>query len=271
MKITFLGTGTSTGVPAIGCGCKTCTSEDPKDRRMRSSILISTDDGMNIIIDTGPDFREQCLKHGITRVDAVLYTHAHMDHIAGLDDLRRFNSLTESPLPVYAVPHVMKSLKQVFGYAFSDTYTSANVPCLVPVEIPFLEPCQIKSFSFTPLPIDHGEEESTCFLFPDWAYCTDASGISADTERYLSGIPLFILGALRSRPHPKHFSFDQAARTVELLKPDKAFLTHIGHNVPHTEQKTIIPHENIEFAYDGLVVKTGNSDQWSDGRKTARP
>jgi phosphoribosyl 1,2-cyclic phosphate phosphodiesterase len=254
MNIRFLGTGTSTGVPAIGCSCRTCASKDPKDRRTRSSLLVSADDGTNIVIDTGPDFREQCLRYSITHIDAVLYTHAHMDHIAGLDDLRRFNSLTQSPLRVYAVPEVLQKIEQVFDYAFSDTYTSANVPCLVPVEIPFFEQHTINTISFTPLPIHHGDEESTCLLFERWAYCTDVSGIEPRTEKSLSGIPLLILGALRIQPHPKHFSFSQAAETVKRLHPGMTYLTHLGHDVPHAEQDSVIPYPDIRFASDGLEL-----------------
>jgi phosphoribosyl 1,2-cyclic phosphate phosphodiesterase len=255
MKITFLGTGTSTGVPAIGCSCSVCTSSDPKDRRLRSSILVSDETGTAVIIDTGPDLREQCLKHNVNHLDGVLYTHAHMDHIAGLDDLRRFNVLSGKGLCVYASSPVIAQLKHLFSYAFPDRYTSADIPCLIPVEITHRIPFTIGDISITPLPAEHGRGRTTCFISENWAYCTDISGISPEISSQLSDLPLLILGVLRKKPHPKHFSFKQAVKIIEHLQPRKALLTHLGHDVLHRNQKDVVPLEYAEFAYDGMTVE----------------
>lgn len=255
MNITFLGTGTSTGVPAIGCSCPVCTSSDPKDRRLRSSLLISDENGSAVIIDTGPDLREQCLRYKVTHLDGVLYTHAHMDHIAGLDDLRRFNILSGKGLCVYASAPVIGQLKHLYRYAFPERYTSADIPCLIPAEITHGIPFTVGDISITPLPAEHGKGKTTCFLFENWAYCTDISGIPPETASYLSNLSLLIIGALRKKPHPKHFSFKQAAETIEQLQPRQALLTHLGHDVLHRNQHDVIPLQHAEFAYDGMSVE----------------
>lgn len=254
MRIIFLGTGTSTGIPAIGCGCRVCTSEIPEDKRLRSSILIQTDGDKNIIVDTGPDFRMQCLRENIDHIEGVLYTHTHMDHIAGLDDLRRFNCIMKKTINVYGTGDVLSKLKTMFPYAFSNNFNSPAIPSLVPIEISYDQVFTVETIRITPLPIHHGDEQVTCFKFGNAAYVTDCSGMPEATINSLRGIHTLILGALRKKPHKKHFSFEQAQETVRLIQPEVAYITHIGHDCLHREAGTVVSGA-VSFAYDGLQIE----------------
>jgi len=253
MKIVFLGTGTSTGIPAIGCTCRTCTSEAPEDKRLRSSILIQTKEGKSIVIDTGPDFRMQCLREDISHIEGVIYSHTHMDHIAGLDDLRRFNCLMERTITIYGTGEVLSRLKEIFPYAFSDSYHSPAIPSLVAGEICHYRTFTVEGLRILPLPIDHGGETVTCFRFGNAAYVTDCSSIPGKTLEQLKGIQVLILGALREKPHEKHFSFSQAVEMVRVLRPEVTYLTHLGHDCLHREWDPAV-HGTVMLSYDGLKI-----------------
>jgi phosphoribosyl 1,2-cyclic phosphate phosphodiesterase len=254
MKITFLGTGTSTGVPAIGCRCQVCTSDDPHDRRSRTALLVTGNDGQNIVIDTGPDFRTQCLAASLTRVDAVLYTHDHIDHIAGLDDLRRFNALMGIPIPAYATAPVLARLKTTFPWAFDRPFAHGEIPNLTEMEIKPGTPFTIGATIFLPLAVDHGRDKVTAFRFGNCAYVTDCSAIGPETMAALAGLDLLVLGALREKPHPKHFTFEEASGVVAKLKPARALFVHLGHDCRHGEQDRVV-RPPAAFAHDGMIVE----------------
>ncbi|MFH1708812.1 MAG: MBL fold metallo-hydrolase [Planctomycetota bacterium] len=254
MKLIFLGTGTSTGVPAIGCKCPVCSSSDPRDRRTRTALMVTGDDGKNIVIDTGPDFRTQCLATGLTRVDAVLYTHDHIDHIAGLDDMRRFNALMGVPIPIHATVSVLARIQTTFPWAFGTAFTHGEIPNLTQVEIKPGTPFTIGTTRIQPLSVDHGRDKVTAFRFGNCAYVTDCSAIGPETMAALAGLDLLVLGALREKPHPKHFTFAEAAAVISILKPDRAFFVHLGHDCRHADQARFVTPPAL-FAHDGLVLE----------------
>lgn len=264
MKLTFLGTGTSHGVPVIGCSCAVCRSEDPRNNRMRCSVLVQ-DGETNIVIDTGPEFRVQALRAGLERLDAVLLTHAHADHLHGLDDIRPFSF--HRPLPVYADTHTLAETRDRFSYVFRRSQAGGGKPRieLVPVERPF----RVGSIQFTPLPILHGELSILGFRFGDFAYVTDCSRIPAETWPLLSRLDLLVINALRHRPHPTHLSIGEAIDVVNRLRPRRAFLTHLCHDVDHTELArelragldTGAVAAPTEPAFDGLVVESSRGKE----------
>ncbi len=251
-RITFLGTGTSHGIPMIGCFCPVCTSEDSRDVRTRCSVLVEVPQG-NIIIDTPPEFRLQCIAHRVTRVDAVLFTHAHADHIFGLDDIRRFCFMQSGPIPCYGSEKTIRSLQKVFSYAFSDpAETYSERPRLVPMVVS--GPFSLLDRTVSPLPLAHGRDTVFGFRFGNWAYCTDCSGIPPETAEQLHGLDLLILDGLRYTPHPTHFNVDQALAQIERLGPRTAYLTHIAHEIRHAELAPRLP-ENVHLPYDGLQLR----------------
>ncbi len=257
MKLTFLGTGTSTGVPFIGCECEVCTSPDPRDNRLRVSVLIEQGD-KKILVDTSADFRQQALRHKITRLDAVLITHAHVDHIFGMDDLRALN-FRHGAIGIYTDERAWKDLRRVFQYVFNPLQIGGGIPQLIPHTV---EPRSPFSFSadlkVAPLQIMHGKLPILAYRFNDFAYATDASEIPAEALDELQNLDVLILDCVRNKPHPTHFGLEQALECIEKLKPRRAFLTHMNHEFLYARDSLRLP-DNVKFAYDGLVVCDENN------------
>lgn len=249
--LTVLGSGTSMGVPTIGCTCNVCGSTDPHDRRTRPSIMIEWD-GHRVLIDTTPDFREQALREGINRIDAVLYTHGHADHILGLDDLRplSFPRITGGPrIPLYANSSTADVLRSVFKYIFQNNYKFGGI---AQVELHDVAgPFDLFGRRFLPLPVIHGDAEILAYRFGSAAYITDFSAIPDPTMDQLHGLDILFLDALRRTPHPTHSTVANSLSIVEKLKPKRTFFTHICHDLPHEETNASLP-EGVRLAHDGL-------------------
>jgi phosphoribosyl 1,2-cyclic phosphate phosphodiesterase len=254
LRVTLLGTGTSHGVPMIGCECAVCTSADPCDRRMRASILIETDAG-TVIIDTGPELRLQCIAHRVCRCDAVLYTHHHMDHVAGLDDLRRFNWLARAPLPCYGQAETLDRLREMFPYVHADDpqYPSAKPQLRF---IPISGPLNLIGRTFIPIPLLHGALPVLGFRVGDFAYCTDVSGIPDASWGLLGGLDVLVLDALRRRPHPTHFNLDQAIAAAGRIGAKATYFTHIAHELGHAQTNAVLP-AGMALAFDGQKILCG--------------
>ncbi|MDW7981204.1 MAG: MBL fold metallo-hydrolase [Thermomicrobium sp.] len=251
LGITFLGTGTSNGVPVVGCRCRTCTSVDPRDRRTRCAAVLHLGD-RNVLIDTPPELRLQALAVDLTRVDAVLVTHAHADHVAGFDDLRQFNYLAQAPLPVYADPRTARELQRRFAYAFDAPlpfYGGKPDIRLHEFEGPF----ELFGQTFVPVPVLHGGWTVYGFRCGPLAYVTDAKTIPPSSIALLRGVEILVLNALRDRPHPTHLSLAEALSIVEEIRPARAYLTHVSHEVLHLEWNHRLP-AGVTLAYDGLRV-----------------
>ena len=252
LQITVLGSGTSVGVPTIGCDCKVCTSADPRDNRLRPSIVIAHD-GQNILIDTTPDFRTQALRAQIRRLDAIVYTHAHADHIMGLDDVRPYQFKRKDPIPVFGAEKTLAAVQRCFQYAFDGLERSTYVPKLALQ--PFNgEPFTACGLEFTPIPILHGPEIIYGFRFGDAAYLTDHSEIPAESMEKLHGLEVLFLDALRHKPHPTHSTVERSVQTVAALAPKRAFFTHICHDLAHERTEAQLP-PHIRLAYDGLQLR----------------
>ena len=252
--LTVLGSGTSMGVPTIGCDCRVCRSTDPHDRRTRPSIMLEWD-GRRVLIDTTPDFREQALREGIDRVDAVLYTHGHADHILGLDDLRplTFPRVTGGPkVPLFANAATAKVLQQVFRYVFEASYKYGG---LAQVELKELDgPVELFGATFLPVSILHGDAEIVGYRFGNAAYLTDFSTIPEASLGCLDGLDILFLDALRHHPHPTHSTVENSLRIVERLNPKRTFFTHISHDLAHEETNSALP-PHVRLAHDGLRLE----------------
>jgi len=254
-RFTFLGTGTSMGVPTLGCSCEVCTSADPRDRRLRPSVLLEwRHDGRErvVLIDTGPDFREQALRTRLTRVDAVFYTHGHADHVFGLDDLRplSFTVFREGGhIPLFASAETAEVLRRVYDYAFSPTATYPNRP-RVHIE-PLTDRTCVFGVEFKRVPVVHGELEISGFRFGRNAYLTDVSAIPDDSFSLLEGLDNVVLSALRHKPHPSHATVEQAVGWAQRIAAKNTWLTHIAHELGHVETNAKLP-EGIRLAHDGL-------------------
>jgi phosphoribosyl 1,2-cyclic phosphate phosphodiesterase len=251
LTITVLGSGTSVGVPTIGCDCKVCTSTDPRDSRLRPSVLVSYG-GRHVLIDTSPDLRQQALRFGMKRVDAILYTHAHADHIMGLDDVRPFNFVQRDGIPIYAAPDAMQIIQRSFPYVFDSRPTESSRPKLVPHEFGD-GPITLFGIDFVPVRLNHGKGTSYGFRFGNAAYLTDHSDIPEESVARLQNLDVLFLDALRHKPHPTHTTLERAIEWAAQLKPRRAFLTHICHDLGHTRTEELLP-PNVRLAYDGLEI-----------------
>lgn len=253
MKLTFLGTGTSTGVPSIGCECETCLSNDPRDKRLRVSILIEHDNQI-LLVDTSSDFRQQALRCGLKRLDGVLITHCHADHIFGLDDIRPMN-FRFGALGVYANERAWIDIRRIFNYIFEPSHFGGGLPEVIPhTVVPGAAFCLGNQLVVTPLQVIHGRLPVMAYRFNDFAYATDLSEIPPETMDALSGLDVLVLDCLRFREHPTHLWADKALAYVDKLKPRRTYFTHMAHDVMHERDSKRLP-DGVEFAYDGLVVE----------------
>ncbi len=260
-SLTFLGTGTSMGVPTLGCGCAVCTSTDPNDRRLRTSVLVHWRDGEGdaapermVVIDTGPDFRQQAMRAGMTHVDAVFYTHSHADHILGLDDLRPLsfvNFKKSGAVPLYADAETRRTLERIFSYTFSP---DSRYPTRAKVVLHDVEAGGVvHGVRFTAVPVLHGELPITGYRFGRVAYLTDVSKIPESSFALLEGVDVLVVAALRHQPHPSHATVQQAVRWAKRIGARETWFTHISHELGHAATNASLP-EGMALAYDGLTV-----------------
>lgn len=252
MKITFLGTGTSQGVPVIGCRCAVCSSLDFRDKRLRTSIHIEVR-GKSFVVDAGPDFRQQMLRESVDRLDALLFTHSHRDHTAGLDDVRAYNYMQQSDMPVYGTTPTLDQLRIEYAYAFHpNAYPGLPRINLVTIDD---QPFNIDGIKITPLPVMHLKLPVLGFRIGNFSYITDANFIPAETFQRLEGTETLVLNALQHEPHVSHFNLAEALKAVETIAPKKAYLTHISHKMGlHGEVDPKLP-ENVSLAFDGLKLE----------------
>jgi phosphoribosyl 1,2-cyclic phosphate phosphodiesterase len=252
-ELTFLGTGTSNGIPVIGCTCAVCRSADPRDKRGRTSAIVRFA-GRTVLIDTATELRAQALANGLDRIDAALFTHAHADHTGGFDDLRRFNELARQHLPVYAGPETAAVLQQRFAYAFVDQfpfYGGKPDLTLHVVDGPF----DLFGREVVPIPVGHGRMTVLGYRFGDLAYVTDAKEIPASSIELLRGLDVLVLNALRERPHPTHLSIGEALAVIAEVRPRAAYLVHLSHEIGHADATAQLP-GGVQIAHDGLTVRT---------------
>jgi len=251
IELTFLGTGTSTGIPMIGCQCDVCTSNDSKDKRMRTSAWLDLD-GFGLLIDAGPDLRMQCLDFKVPRVDAILITHTHADHILGLDEVRLFNQMQKGPIDLYAHKDELAHIDTIFGYS-SEANNNGNrdIPRLVFKETPSL--LQFNGIDVTTMVFSHGHGKVHGYRIGPIGYCTDVSEVSDAHIEKLSGVEVLVISALRHKPHPKHFTISQAIEVSLRIKAKKTYLIHMNHEIKHAPENNQLP-PNISLAYDGLKI-----------------
>jgi phosphoribosyl 1,2-cyclic phosphate phosphodiesterase len=254
MKVTFLGTGTSVGVPVIGCRCRVCTSENPKNHRLRQSVWVREGDA-SLLIDTAVDFRSQALRFGVRRVDAILLTHPHADHILGLDETRVFAYWQKQSIPVYGSPATLEGVRKTFWYAFEEAPEGGGLPKLELV--PLNGASCICGFEVLPVEGDHGSMKVTGYRIGGFAYLTDCKRVPEETVRALRRVDTLVINALRYRPeHPTHMTVGEALAAVEAIRPRRAFFVHMGHELDHDELSAALP-EGVAPAYDGLTLDFG--------------
>jgi phosphoribosyl 1,2-cyclic phosphate phosphodiesterase len=256
-SILVLGSGTSVGVPMIGCHCKVCTSSDPRDKRLRPSVLFILGD-RRILIDTSPDFRYQALHYQIDRLDAILFTHSHADHILGLDDVRPFNFVQRGEIPIYASSHALDNIKATFSYIFDQRPSESSRPKLVPRVFENDAIC-VAEIKILPIRVAHGKGIAHGFRIGDCAYLTDHSEIPPGSLEKLQNLDVLFLDALRHNPHPTHSTVEESLKTVALLRPRRAYFTHISHDLMHAPTEAKLP-SNVHMAYDGLRIPIGRAD-----------
>jgi len=250
MRITFLGTGTSTGVPVPTCRCDVCTSSDPRDTRLRPSVLLSFDDA-GILIDTSTDLRQQALRHSIDRIDAVLYTHAHADHVLGLDDLRLYNWKQRSPIPAYGSARTLAAVARTFWYVFDNDESESTKPSIErrAIDAPF----DVAGRRIIPIPLQHGQLPILGYRVGRFAYLTDVSKIPSTSYDLLRDLDVLVLNALRERPHPTHLNLAGALAEAEKLGARRTLFTHMSHEVSHARVSAGLP-PGVELAHDGLEI-----------------
>src|SRR5687768_9381658 len=251
LTITVLGSGTSVGVPTIGCHCKVCTSTDPRDNRLRPSIVIRYR-GHSVLIDTTPDFRQQALRIGLERLDAVLFTHSHADHVMGLDDIRPFNFRQPGSIPIFGSEETLDSIRRSFPYIFDETPSESSIP-RIDARVLDGTPFDLFGIQFTPIPLWHGRGKIYGFRFHTAAYLTDHSDIPPESLNLLHGLDVLFLDALRHKPHPTHSTVERSLGWVRQLEPARAWFTHISHDLPHERTEGQLP-EHVRLAYDGLKI-----------------
>lgn len=250
MKIIILGSGTSTGVPMVGCSCPVCSSSDPRDRRSRASLLIYHA-GKNILVDSSTDLRSQMLREAVPQIDAILFTHAHADHVNGIDDLRGFYFLHHQVIPCYACPATMERLLQGFGYVFFQAEGATHPPLLDArvADGPF----NLFGLEVVPIPLDHGAGSSCGYRIGSFAYLTDCSAIPPASLALLQGVVTVVIDGLRWSSHPYHFNIEGAIAIMQQLQVSRTILTHLTHEVSHAEEQRLP--DGVEFAYDGMVLE----------------
>jgi phosphoribosyl 1,2-cyclic phosphate phosphodiesterase len=246
LRVTMLGSGTSTGIPVIGCGCRVCTSENPKNKRLRPGLKLETERGI-ILVDTPTDLRQQALRFGLPRVDAIVFTHPHADHIFGLDDVRIFNFRQGGAIPCYGSAETLKAIRRAFAYVFEPGQEGGGKPQLELIET--REPFEALGLRFVPVPVWHGEMEVFGYRIGGFAYVTDCNLIPETSLRQLEGVQILVLDALRHRPHSTHFSVEEALGVAARIGAPRTILTHMAHEVDHDDP---LP-PGVEFGYDGLV------------------
>jgi phosphoribosyl 1,2-cyclic phosphate phosphodiesterase len=251
-RVTFLGTGTSHGVPMIGCECVVCRSADPRDRRLRPSIYIDIPGHVSILVDTSTDLRQQALAQRVTRVDAILFTHGHADHVMGLDEVRRFNVIQGGPIPCYANAPTWDTLKRSFYYVFDGLpRQGGGIPQLLPQQIE--GPFSVGGVRVVPVPVWHGRMAILGFRLGNFAYLTDCNAIPDDSWPLLAGLDSLVLDALRYKPHTTHFTVDEAIAVATRIGATRTCFTHMTHDISHAELSARLP-AGVELAYDGLVL-----------------
>jgi phosphoribosyl 1,2-cyclic phosphate phosphodiesterase len=251
--VTFLGTGTSQGVPVIACNCEVCTSANPRDKRLRTSVMIEDNEKV-IVIDSGPDFRCQMLRENVQRLDAIVFTHEHKDHIAGLDDIRAFNYKQQGPIDVYATAQVQAALKREFHYIFAD-FRYPGIPQLTLHTIA-ADPFFIGDLKFIPVEVMHYKLPVLGFRINDFTYITDAKTVAQKEIEKIKGSRILVINALQRQDHISHFTFDEAIAFARSIGAEKTYLTHVSHNLgKHADISKILP-PGIELAYDGLKLIT---------------
>ena len=252
MIVTFLGTGTSTGVPVIGCGCRVCRSDHPRNKRMRQSVKIESQ-GRHFLIDTTPDLRMQLLRDPIPRLDFILFTHSHSDHLMGLDDIRPFNFRQREPIRAYANPMTAKAIRRAFSYIWSDSQPGGGKPQLELEEVQ--SAFRFDGIEVIPIPVAHGDWTILGYRIGDFAYITDTNGIPDDSLKLLEGVKVLALDGLRpSPPHPTHFTIDQAIDAARQVGAPTTYLIHLTHDIDHDSFEATLP-SGFKLAYDGLRIE----------------
>jgi phosphoribosyl 1,2-cyclic phosphate phosphodiesterase len=257
LNLTFLGTGTSVGIPVIGCECAVCRSEDPRNIRLRSSLYVVVD-GLHLVIDTSPDFRQQALRHRIPRVDAVLVTHSHADHIFGLDEVRRYNTLQNAVIPVYAADETVADLKRIFNYIYVEAPPGTYRPRLDMISVE--EPFQVGDGVVTPIPVIHGHVKTLGFRLDagghSIGYVPDCREMPDRSLALLKDVDVMVLDALRHRPHATHLTVEESVALLRKIGARRSLLTHLCHDLDHAETQAGLP-PGIEVSWDGLEIKVG--------------
>lgn len=253
MRFTLLGTGTSSGVPTISCNCPTCTSTDVRDKRLRTSLLVESD-STTVIIDTSPDFRQQMLKFNVKKLDGIIFTHHHFDHIGGFDDIRAFNYTSKKSVPIYLTAKTLEKLKRTFFYAFEEVEQMGGGIPMIDINIIDSDKFRIGNIVFEPIKLLHGKLEVLGFRINNFAYCTDTNFIPSESIRKLYGLDILILDVLRYTKHTTHFNLEEGISAAKTIGAKKTYFTHIAHQIKFDECQPYLP-PDIYLAYDGLTFE----------------